>query len=119
MNGKREREWERERVDGNLRCAASRSNNLNRRFFRASSALPRDQKSMTFQDTRVVLSLRSFMLSFFSTFMELGHVERSFLFHGVSFIFQQACFSPSSENDKLLGSPYNSHIPWLRSLCAA
>ena len=63
MNGRRKRE--RETENGNLRCAASRSNNLNRRFFRASSALPRDQKSMTFQDTRVVLSLRSLMLSFF------------------------------------------------------
>lgn len=42
--------------------------------------------------------------------MELGHVERSFLFHGVSFIFQQTCFiSPDRENDKLLSSRRITH----------
>ena len=40
----------RKRENSNLRCAASRSNNLNRRCLRASSALRPNQKSMTFHD---------------------------------------------------------------------
>ena len=104
------------RVSGsrNLRCAASRSNNLNSRCLRASSALLPNQKSMTFQGISGAV-LSRFLPSFFpspcpSTFMELGHVERSFLFHGVSFIFQQACFiSRDRENDKLLSCRRITH----------